>query len=81
MGKPTSLSAVFLPGGTAAFGSSLAVDGRSQNRIHDPPGGPWGNCMKTATEFSSWWKVDLGGMHIVYSVTVFGVTDNRKKLL
>ena len=63
---------------TNAFGSSLAVDGRSKNRLHDPA--PYfGNCASTNTaDKNSWWKVDFGALHIVYNLTTIGHDDGCK---
>ena len=68
-----------LPTGVAnAFGSSLAVDGRSKNRQHDPA--PYfGNCASTnVIDDNTWWKVDFGAAYIVYNLTTIGHNDGCK---
>ena len=60
------------------FTSSLAVDGRSTNRVHDPAA-YFGNCASTApNEQLTWWKVDFGSMYIIYNLTTIGHNDGCK---
>ena len=81
--KVTSSSTVYcagcgLPTVPNAFGSSLAVDGRSKNREHDPAA-YFGNCASTdVLDDNTWLKVDFGTAYIVYNLTTIGHTDNCK---
>jgi hypothetical protein len=64
LGKPTSQSSTAYAGDSAR-----AVDGNTSGRYGDK------SVTHTAHEASPWWRVDLGGLFSVSSVTIYNRTD------